>query len=915
VCAAGSTVDDLAPDSQEDRIAEALLSYQKAVEAGRRPDHAEFLRRHVDIAEQLEPLLSAGQHADALLSPLRALAADDKVDSQATRSYQPLDSPAILPPGTVLMDRYCIERELGRGGMGQVYLARDQVLQRLVAVKLIRPLDPNLRDRTIGEAHLREAFVQEAILGASLNHPAIATVFDFGFHNEEPLIVFEYVDGETLHDTVAGRGALPLDDARLILASLAQALHFAHSRHIVHRDLKPANIRSTIHGQFKILDLGLAVEFREAADWRFVGTPRYASPEQAAGSPCDGRTDQYALALIAFEMMTGRPVFSAASRDEVLRLHREQQPPALRTLVPNAPESVENALARALAKDPNRRFASCEEFAAALGCQFLTRADSPTEVLRLARVTEMDGVWSCRRRPFWLIVLVPILPLVLARVSLPGPIHLALAGNSIWAYFRGEMRCWPLSDVQLEKTAPQSWWLQLRIGGSSQSIRFRTATDCTDWYWHIHQLLESLPVEHFATSRVGLKKRGSRARDADARIARMEGQKPFARVEPVVLLRRQPSSRYQTLGMADCKANDRALAETGLKVRAALMGADAVIDVQEERLAELDRTRWRRSGTAIRAIDSDGRHEMFSRWFAGQCKSIANQLLLFVSLVVVFRMLSGLSDLFFGLGRPAPDVSVSMAIAFAAFVAWPVAVLVWLRAALIPQVLRPASLTVLLFILTFVAYFVLVLVEAILTKGRLLGSEDLLLFLGGMPIEVVFVLVAMAYCKRAWTSYRQYEQAVREIRPTHSTSRRLVAISAWTTTALFALALVSLAVVPDVLSVAARTNLGNRLAVSAKEEIYYRNVTKAEASKLGDLLQRIEVFDGKAHRTVIVEREADAIKVTFVVIVEGFWNREDVVRKSVVIGQAIRSEVFGGAALEVQLADVQLNVKKTVAIR
>src|SRR5262249_37565389 len=147
------------------------------------------------------------------------------------------------------------------------------------------------------------------------------------------------------------------------------------------------------------------------------------------------------------------------------------------------------------------------------------------------------------------------------QLRLPSPIYLALAGNSFWVSFGGELRRWPLSQVEL--AAPHYSWLVLYLDGKYQSFRFRSANQCKDWYAHIQQLLESLP---------------SHAEEAVQKPTR-----PIARVEPVLLLPRRPSIRYQTLGVADCTAHDRGLAEMGLKVRAALMGAEAVIDVQQER--------------------------------------------------------------------------------------------------------------------------------------------------------------------------------------------------------------------------------------------------------------------------------------------------------------------------------------------
>ena len=193
---------------------------------------------------------------------------------------------ASFAAGGLLQGRYELGKELGRGGMGIVYLGRDVRLDRPVAVKAILAEGSGASDPA-----RREAFAEEARLGANLTHPAIATVYDYGFHDGSPFAVFEFIPGMTLRDVLRLRGKLPLDEVRLIVGALAQALDFAHERHVVHRDLKPENIRATEQGQFKVLDLGLAKDFHRHEDWTFCGTPAYASPEQAAAQPCDaGRT-------------------------------------------------------------------------------------------------------------------------------------------------------------------------------------------------------------------------------------------------------------------------------------------------------------------------------------------------------------------------------------------------------------------------------------------------------------------------------------------------------------------------------------------------------------------------------------------------------------------------------------------------
>ncbi len=284
--------------------------------------------------------------------------------------------------------------------MGVVYLGRDQRLDRSVAIKVILSAADGLNASDSMDSRLKSSFAEEARMGASLTHPAIATVFDFGFQHESPFTVFEYIEGETLRELIERRGRLPLDEVRLIIGPLAQALDFAHARRIVHRDLKPENIRATEQRQFKILDLGLAREFSRQEDWRFAGTPAYAAPEQAAERPSDGRTDQYALALIVFEMLTGTRPFQSDSWLDLLEHHYSSPPPSPRSRVPELPESVDEAILKSLEKDPNRRFSTCTELAVALGCQFLTGPALLPEILLETEIKKMGGRWKTVRYPF-----------------------------------------------------------------------------------------------------------------------------------------------------------------------------------------------------------------------------------------------------------------------------------------------------------------------------------------------------------------------------------------------------------------------------------------------------------------------------------------------------------------------------------
>lgn len=310
------------------------------------------------------------------------------------QQHQTLDE--AFAPGTALQDRYVIERELGRGGMGQVYLATDRRLSRQVAIKVSLLGEQPSTAPGLTDAHA-EAFEREARLGASLSHPAIASIHDYGLHAGFPFAVFEYLSGESLRERLSRIGSIPLEEAQQIIRALAKALDYAHGRHVVHRDLKPDNIRCTEHGDFKILDLGLAKQFQREMDWRgFSGTPAYAAPEQAAGLPCDGRTDQYALALVAYEMLTGERVFAKRNVKEMLDCQQTVIPTWVTGQENGLPEAVREALAKALSKSPSERYESCCDFAVGIGCRFIQESRPAVTIVHEAAAIPVGTGWLAK---------------------------------------------------------------------------------------------------------------------------------------------------------------------------------------------------------------------------------------------------------------------------------------------------------------------------------------------------------------------------------------------------------------------------------------------------------------------------------------------------------------------------------------
>ncbi len=265
-----------------------------------------------------------------------------------------------------LIGRYEIERELGRGAMGVVYLARDTRIGRSVALKTIR-----LSDFADAEKlqRLRERLVREAQSAGILSHENIVTVYDVDEQNGLSYISMEYVEGDSLERMLENRRELSRDTLLSLLRQMAEALDFAHSRGIVHRDIKPPNIMVTPKGRVRITDFGIAKIAHASSVTQgggMLGTPDYMSPEQIAGTAVDGRADQFSLGVIAFELLTGEKPFVAETLPALFyRIAHQPSPDAVLLNRSLSPE-IGKVLERAMAKDAVDRFPTCLAFVDAL---------------------------------------------------------------------------------------------------------------------------------------------------------------------------------------------------------------------------------------------------------------------------------------------------------------------------------------------------------------------------------------------------------------------------------------------------------------------------------------------------------------------------------------------------------------------
>jgi TPR repeat protein/serine/threonine protein kinase len=265
--------------------------------------------------------------------------------------------------------RYVVSGELGRGAMGIVYEATDPLIGRTVAVKTIHLQS----DASGGADFLNDRLFREARSAGRLSHPGVVTIFDVGREGDTAFIAMERVEGKSLQEILVSGRKLTIPETLDILRQSAAALDYAHSCGVVHRDIKPANIMLHKTATVKIADFGIAkmdtTQTQTATGW-VMGTPRYMSPEQIGQKPLDGRSDQFALAVVAYELLTGACPFQAESLGSLVHMIMFGDRPSARLANPALPAAVDEALLRGLAKLPAERFASCVEFVTALEAAF-----------------------------------------------------------------------------------------------------------------------------------------------------------------------------------------------------------------------------------------------------------------------------------------------------------------------------------------------------------------------------------------------------------------------------------------------------------------------------------------------------------------------------------------------------------------
>ena len=300
----------------------------------------------------------AAQSAIGALPPHRP--SDDK-GALAPTKVQGSVLAMALSPGQKIAERYTIERELGRGGMGAVYLAADGKLAERVALKII--------NAGFGDPAAIDRFRREVSAARKVTHANVIRIHDLVEDGGMVLLSMEYVDGMTLAQYLGRVGAMRVDEGRHIVAQVCDGMAAAHAAGVVHRDLKPGNVLLDHEKRVKVIDFGLAKATFMAgmtATGLIIGTPEYMAPEQVKGLPQDARTDVYALGALAYHVFVGRPPFAGETPIAIGFQHVTEAPRAPRELRAEIPDSIEKAILQALEKDPAKRFPDAADFKKAL---------------------------------------------------------------------------------------------------------------------------------------------------------------------------------------------------------------------------------------------------------------------------------------------------------------------------------------------------------------------------------------------------------------------------------------------------------------------------------------------------------------------------------------------------------------------
>ena len=316
-----------------------------------------------------------------------------------------------MMPGELVADRYELEQLVGSGGMSSVYRAHDRVLERDVALKV-------LHERLNSQQDVVDRFGREAKLVAGLSHQNIVAVIDRGDHDGRPFIVFEFIPGENVKQLVSRTGPLPIERALELAIEIARGLSFAHQKGFVHRDVKPQNVLLNGKGEVKVTDFGIARPLEsqgdETATGTVLGTCDYISPEQAQGRRVDEQTDVYSLGIVLYELLTGEVPFAGDNFVAVAMQHINSPPPPVSLKRPEVPRRVEQAVERALAKNPAGRFPSMAAFCAELeACLADLRTSETTGATGVLRVVKADRSHPARfagaRQRRWLLVGVTVI--------------------------------------------------------------------------------------------------------------------------------------------------------------------------------------------------------------------------------------------------------------------------------------------------------------------------------------------------------------------------------------------------------------------------------------------------------------------------------------------------------------------------